>query len=136
MQRRGLDAGGAGDGRASLRPVILFILKLNHNELLSYPNKHDQIMFASVKQASDMGAVAGARPSILVAPSQGDRFRKPPRRLAAHDLGLATILWRDLWRNNAFTTKETDFHLAADLSGQANHLGVTIKADIIKQKMP
>lgn len=115
---------------------IPFILKLNHNELLSYPNKHDQIMFASVKQASDMGAVAVGATVYFGSPESGRQIQEVAKAFeAAHDLGLATILWCYL-RNNAFTTKETDFHLAADLSGQANHLGVTIKADIIKQKMP
>jgi class I fructose-bisphosphate aldolase len=115
---------------------IPFITKLNHNEFLSYPNKYDQIFFASVKQAFDMGAVAvGA--TIYFGSEESDRqIQEVSRAFAqAHELGLVTILWCYL-RNAAFKTKEADYHTAADLTGQANHLGVTIQADIIKQKLP
>jgi fructose-bisphosphate aldolase, class I len=118
---------------------IPFILKINHNEFLSYPNTYDQIMFASVEQAYDMGAVAvgatiyfGSEESKRQIQEVSEAFQ------AAHQLGMATILWCYL-RNPAFNkTKEggPDYHVSADLSGQANHLGVTIQADIIKQKLP
>jgi class I fructose-bisphosphate aldolase len=115
---------------------IPFLVKLNHNEFLSYPNKYDQIQFASVKQAFDMGAVAvGA--TIYFGSDQSDRQIVEVSKLfaQAHELGLVTVLWCYL-RNAAFKTADKDYHLAADLTGQANHLGVTIQADIIKQKMP
>jgi len=115
---------------------IPFLVKLNHNELLTYPNKSDQIMFASVKQAFDMGAVAvGA--TIYFGSDQSDRQIMEVSRAfaAAHELGLVTVLWCYL-RNNAFKTEKVDYHVSADLTGQANHLGVTIQADIIKQKLP
>jgi class I fructose-bisphosphate aldolase len=115
---------------------IPFIMKLNHNELLTYPNKFDQIQFASVKQAFEMGAVAvGA--TIYFGSEESDRQIQQVSALfsQAHDLGLVTVLWCYL-RNAAFNTPEKDFDLAADLTGQANHLGVTIEADIIKQKLP
>src|SRR5882724_9244388 len=115
---------------------IPFILKLNHNEFLTYPNKYDQIMFASVEQAAEIGAVAiGA--TIYFGSAESDRqIIEVSRAFArAHELGLVTILWCYL-RNNAFKTPQTDYHVAADLTGQANHLGVTIEADIIKQKLP
>ena len=115
---------------------IPFLLKLNHNEFLSYPNKYDQIMFAQVKQAFDLGAVAvGA--TIYFGSAESDRqIQEVSRAFAqAHELGMVTVLWCYL-RNSAFKTSEKDFHLAADLTGQANHLGVTIEADIIKQKLP
>ena len=115
---------------------IPFVLKLNHNELLSYPNKHDQVMFASVEQAWNMGAVAvgatiyfGSDESTRQIQEVSEAFHH------AHELGMATILWCYL-RNSAFKTKEKDFHVSADLTEQANHLGVTIEADIIKQKLP
>jgi len=115
---------------------IPFILKFNHNEFLTYPNKFDQIFFARVKQAFDMGAVAvggtiyfGSNESGRQIVEVGEAFQ------AAHEMGLATVLWCYL-RNSAFKTKEKDFHVSADLTGQANHLGVTLEADIIKQKLP
>ena len=114
---------------------IPFIVKINHNEFLSYPNKFDQIMFAQVKQARDMGALAvGA--TIYFGSDQSSRQIVEVSQAfhAAHDLGLATILWCYL-RNPAFK-KDKDYHVSADLTGQANHLGVTIEADIIKQKLP
>ncbi len=115
---------------------IPFLVKLNHNEFLSYPNKFDQIMFGSVKQAYDLGAVAiGA--TIYFGSDESDRQIVEVSKMfaAAHELGLVTVLWCYL-RNPAFKTAEKDFHLSADLTGQANHLGVTIQADIIKQKLP
>jgi fructose-bisphosphate aldolase, class I len=113
---------------------IPFIVKMNHNELLTYPNKFDQIFFGTVKEAWDMGAAAvGA--TIYFGSEQADRqIVEVSRAFAeAHELGMATVLWCYL-RNSAFK-KDKDYHLAADLTGQANHLGVTIQADIIKQKM-
>lgn len=115
---------------------IPFIVKINHNELLSYPNKCDQIMFASVEQAADMGAVAVGATIYFGSDESGRQIQEVSQAFQyAHELGLATILWCYL-RNNAFKTKEADYHTAADLTGQANHLGVTIEADIIKQKLP
>jgi class I fructose-bisphosphate aldolase len=113
---------------------IPFIVKINHNELLTFPNKFDQIFFGTVREAWDMGAAAiGA--TIYFGSDQADRqIVEVSRAFAeAHELGLATVLWCYL-RNNAFK-KDKDYHLSADLTGQANHLGVTIQADIIKQKM-
>jgi class I fructose-bisphosphate aldolase len=113
---------------------IPFIVKINHNELLTFPNKFDQILFGTVKEAWDMGAAAvGA--TIYFGSDQADRqIVEISRAFAeAHELGMATVLWCYL-RNNAFK-KDKDYHLSADLTGQANHLGVTIQADIIKQKM-
>jgi class I fructose-bisphosphate aldolase len=113
---------------------IPFIVKLNHNELLTYPNKFDQIFFGTVKEAWEMGAAAvGA--TIYFGSEQSDRqITEVSAAFAqAHDLGMATVLWCYL-RNNAFK-KDKDYHLSADLTGQANHLGVTIQADIIKQKL-
>ncbi len=114
---------------------IPFIMKINHNELLTYPNKFDQIMFANVEQAYDMGAAAvgatiyfGSEESARQIIEVSEAFQY------AHELGLATILWCYL-RNSEFK-KDKDYHVAADLTGQANHLGVTIEADIIKQKLP
>lgn len=114
---------------------IPFIVKVNHNELLTYPNKADQVMFAQVEQAWNMGAVAiGA--TIYFGSDEGTRqlVEVSQAFAAAHELGMGTILWCYL-RNDAFK-KDKDYHLAADLTGQANHLGVTIEADIIKQKLP
>jgi class I fructose-bisphosphate aldolase len=115
---------------------IPFIVKLNHNEFLSYPNSYDQIRFASVKQAWDMGA-AGVGATIYFGSEESKRQIQETTLMfqQAHELGLFTVLWCYL-RNPAFKTKEVDYHLAADLTGQANHLGVTIEADIIKQKLP
>ncbi|MEA4880515.1 MAG: class I fructose-bisphosphate aldolase [Synergistaceae bacterium] len=115
---------------------IPFVMKINHNELLTYPNKYDQILFASVEQAFEMGAVAvGA--TIYFGSEESDRQIQEVSTAfeIAHSLGMATILWCYL-RNNAFKTADKDYHVAADLTGQANHLGVTIGADIIKQKLP
>ncbi|HWE04345.1 MAG TPA: class I fructose-bisphosphate aldolase [Tepidisphaeraceae bacterium] len=115
---------------------IPFLVKLNHNELLTYPNHYDQIQFARVKQAIDMGAAAiGA--TIYFGSSESDRqITEVSRWFAeAHEHGLVTVLWCYL-RNDAFKVGDKDYSLAADLTSQANHLGVTIQADIIKQKLP
>jgi class I fructose-bisphosphate aldolase len=115
---------------------IPFLVKLNHNEFLSYPNAYDQIRFGSVKQAFDMGAL-GVGATIYFGSEESKRQIQEVSAMfqEAHELGLFTVLWC-YTRNAAFKTKEHDFHLAADLTGQANHLGVTIQADIIKQKLP
>jgi len=115
---------------------IPFILKINHNELLTYPNTFDQILFASVEQAFDLGAVAvGA--TIYYGSAESSRQIQEVTQVFehAHSLGMATVLWCYL-RNPIFKTKEADYHTSADLTGQANHLGVTIEADIVKQKLP
>ena len=114
---------------------IPFILKFNHNEFLSYPNTFDQSLFASVEQAFEMGAVAvGATVYFGSAESRRQIWEVSQAFQRAHELGMATILWCYL-RNNAFKQEGTDYHVSADMTGQANHLGVTIEADIIKQKM-
>jgi class I fructose-bisphosphate aldolase len=113
---------------------IPFIVKLNHNEFLSYPNTYDQSMFASVPQAFEMGAVAiGATIYFGSEESRRQILEVSEAFAEAHQLGMFTVLWAYL-RNSAFKHEGVDYHLAADLSGQANHLGVTIQADIIKQK--
>jgi len=114
---------------------IPFLVKLNHNELLTYPNKADQILFGTVKQAYDMGAAAVGATIYFGSEQSGRQIVEVSQAFAhAHELGMATVLWCYL-RNNAFK-KDKDYHLSADLTGQANHLGVTIEADIIKQKLP
>jgi class I fructose-bisphosphate aldolase len=114
---------------------IPFIVKLNHNEFLSYPNTYDQSMFADVEQAFEMGAAAvGATIYYGSAESRRQIWEVSQAFKRAHELGMATVLWCYL-RNNAFKVDGVDYHTAADLTGQANHLGVTIEADIIKQKM-
>ena len=113
---------------------IPFIVKINHNELLTYPNTHDQILFGKVEQAFNMGAVAvGA--TIYFGSEESSRQIQEISELFsyAHDLGLVTILWAYL-RNPAFKTKEKDYHVSSDLTGQANHISATIEADIVKQK--
>jgi len=113
---------------------IPFIVKLNHNELLTYPNKADQVLFGTVKEAYDMGAAAVGATIYFGSEQSGRQIVEISQAFAqAHDLGMATVLWCYL-RNNAFK-KDKDYHLSSDLTGQANHLGVTIKADIIKQKL-
>ena len=115
---------------------IPFVVKINHNELLTYPNKADQVMYGSVKDAWNMGAVAvGA--TIYFGSEESDRQIVEVAKAfeEAHQLGMGTILWCYL-RNNAFKKDGVDYHASADLTGQANHLGVTIQADIIKQKLP
>jgi fructose-bisphosphate aldolase, class I len=115
---------------------IPFIVKLNHNELLTYPNSYDQRMFASVEQAYDMGAI-GAGATIYFGSEESRRQIEEVSAAfeRAHQLGMCTILWCYL-RNPVFKTGKADYHTSADLTGQANHLGVTIEADIIKQKQP
>jgi len=115
---------------------IPFIVKINHNEFLSYPNKFDQIMFGTVKEAYDMGAVAVGATIYFGSPESGRQIIEVSKAFQeAHELGMATILWCYL-RNSGFKVGDIDYSLSADLSGQANHLGVTIQADIIKQKLP
>jgi class I fructose-bisphosphate aldolase len=114
---------------------IPFILKFNHNEILSYPNTYDQTLFASVKQAFDMGAVAVGATVYYGSPESRRQIWEVSQAFQqAHELGMATILWA-YTRNNAFKHEGTDYHVSADLSGQANHLAATIEADIVKQKM-
>jgi class I fructose-bisphosphate aldolase len=115
---------------------IPFIVKLNHNELLTYPNSYDQVMFGTVKEAWNMGAVAvGATIYFGSEQSRRQIVEVSQAFEYAHELGMATILWCYL-RNSSFKKDGTDYHAAADLTGQANHIGVTIKADIVKQKLP
>lgn len=115
---------------------IPFILKINHNEFLSYPNKFDQIMFASIEQAYDMGCVAVGATIYFGSDESARQIVEVSKAFErAHQLGMATVLWCYL-RNNAFNVNGVDYHTSADLTGQANHLGVTIQADIIKQKLP
>ncbi len=115
---------------------IPFILKINHNELLTYPNKYDQILFASVKQARDLGAVAVGATVYFGSPESLRQIQEVSMAFQmAHELGLATVLWCYL-RNSAFKIEGKDYHTSADLTGQANYLGATIEADIIKQKQP
>ena len=115
---------------------IPFIVKINHNELLTYPNKADQIMFGSVQQAYDLGA-AGVGATIYFGSEESTRQIQEVAAAfeEAHSLGLFTVLWCYL-RNPAFNKDGVDYHVSADLTGQANHIGVTIEADIIKQKLP
>jgi class I fructose-bisphosphate aldolase len=113
---------------------IPFIMKINHNELLTYPNIYDQTLFASVQQAFDLGAMAIGATVYYGAPESRRQIQEVSEAFAyAHELGLVTVLWTYL-RNPAFKHEGVDYHLSADLTGQANHLGVTIEADIIKQK--
>src|SRR5450631_3703901 len=115
---------------------IPFLMKFNHNEFLSYPNSYDQIRFASIRQAFDMGAM-GVGATIYFGSEESKRQLQEVTAMfqQAHELGMFTVLWCYL-RNPAFKTKDVDYHTAADLTSQANHLGVTIQADIIKQKLP
>ena len=114
---------------------IPFLLKFIHNEFLTYPNKYDQIVFASVRQAQEMGAVAVGATIYYGSPESARQIVEVSQAFErAHELGMATVLWCYL-RNSHFKT-DKDYHVSADLSGQANHLGVTIEADIIKQKLP
>src|SRR6185436_7807553 len=111
------------------------LVKINHNELMTYPNKFDQVMFGTIKQASDMGAAAVGATIYFGSDQSARQIIEVSQAFAtAHEMGMATVLWCYL-RNPAFK-KDKDYHLAADLTGQANHLGVTIQADIIKQKLP
>jgi class I fructose-bisphosphate aldolase len=115
---------------------IPFIVKLNHNELLTYPNKFDQVMFGSAKDAWNLGA-SGVGATIYFGSEESTRQLMEVARLfeEAHSLGMVTVLWCYL-RNNVFKRVDKDYHLAADLTGQANYLGVTLQADIVKQKLP
>ncbi len=120
---------------------IPFLVKINHNELMTFPNKYDQILFGTVKEAAEMGAVAVGATIYFGSAESGRQIVEVAHAFAlAHEFGLATVLWCYL-RNNQFKIKgadgkATDYHVSADLTGQANHLGVTIQADIIKQKLP
>jgi fructose-bisphosphate aldolase, class I len=115
---------------------IPFVVKINHNELLTYPNKFDQVMFGTIEQCRNMGAVAVGATIYFGSEESTRQITEVSEAFAyAHELGMATILWCYL-RNPKFKTAEGDMHTAADLTGQANHLGVTIQADIIKQKLP
>jgi fructose-bisphosphate aldolase, class I len=127
-----------GLGVVSRRYVhrIPFIVKLNHNDLLNFPNLSDEIPFATAQQAADLGAVGVGATIYFGSPESGRQIREISAAFAeAHRLGMFTVLWTYL-RNPAFKTATVDYHLSADLTGQANHLGVTIEADIIKQKQP
>ncbi len=115
---------------------IPFIVKINHNELLTYPNTFDQIMFGTIDQAYDMGAAAVGATIYFGSEESGRQIQEVAQAFAyAHELGLATILWC-YTRNNAFKVDGVDYHTSADLTGQANHIGSTIGADIVKQKQP
>jgi class I fructose-bisphosphate aldolase len=128
--------GGLGIVSRKYAHKIPFIVKLNHNELLSYPNTHDQVMFATVAQARNMGAVGVGATIYFGSPESRRQIVEVSRAFAhAHEQGLFTVLWCYV-RNPAFQRKDKNYELAADLTGQANHLGVTIEADIIKQKLP
>lgn len=128
--------GGLGFLARKYAHRIPFIVKINHNEFLTYPNKFDQIMFASVKASRDLGAVAVGATIYFGSNESARQLQEVSTAFQmAHEMGMATILWCYL-RNPSFKTKEKDYHVSADLTGQANHLGVTIEADIIKQKLP
>lgn len=115
---------------------IPFMVKINHNELLTFPNKADQIMYGSLKEAADMGCAAVGATIYFGSPESARQIVEVAQAFhMAHELGMGTVLWCYL-RNNAFKKDGKDFHVSADLTGQANHLGVTIEADIIKQKLP
>ncbi|MGN6641862.1 MAG: class I fructose-bisphosphate aldolase [Verrucomicrobiota bacterium] len=115
---------------------IPFMVKINHNELLTYPNKADQILYGTLKEAADMGCAAVGATIYFGSPESARQIVEVAQAFhAAHELGMATVLWCYL-RSTAFKKDGKDFHVAADLTGQANHLGVTIEADIIKQKLP
>jgi fructose-bisphosphate aldolase, class I len=115
---------------------IPFIVKINHNELLTYPNKFDQVLFGEVRDAWNMGAVAVGATIYFGSPESDRQITEVAKAFdEAHQLGMATVLWCYL-RNNAFVKDGKDYHVSADLTGQANHLGVTIQADIVKQKLP
>jgi fructose-bisphosphate aldolase, class I len=128
--------GGLGVVARKYAHKIPFVVKINHNEFISYPNRYDQIMFANVRQAWDMGAIALGATVYFGSPESTRQIQEVSAVFAqAHELGMVTVLWC-YTRNSAFKTDKVDYHLSADLTGQANHLGVTIGADIIKQKMP
>ncbi len=128
--------GGLGAVARRYAHRIPFIVKLNHNEFLHYPSQYDQVMFGSARQAADLGAI-GVGATIYFGSEESDRQIQEVRAAfaEAHELGMFTVLWCYL-RNAAFKTKEADYHVSADLTGQANHIGVTLEADLIKQKQP
>ncbi len=128
--------GGLGIVARKYAHKIPFIVKLNHNELLTYPTQADQVPFGTVRQAADLGAVGVGATIYFGSPEATRQIREVSEMFAeAHRLGLYTVLWCYL-RNPEFKTPEADYHLSADLTGQANHIGVTIEADIVKQKQP
>ncbi|HET9431937.1 MAG TPA: class I fructose-bisphosphate aldolase [Chitinophagaceae bacterium] len=128
--------GGLGLLSRKYAHKIPFIVKINHNEFLTYPNKFDQVMFASVKSCWNLGAAAVGATIYFGSEESTRQLQEVSKAFEmAHELGMATILWCYL-RNPAFKQKDKDYHVSADLTGQANHLGVTIEADIIKQKLP
>ncbi len=128
--------GGLGAVARKYAHKIPFVLKINHNELLTYPNKFDQVMFSRIDEAWNMGCAAIGATIYFGSDESTRQLQEVAEAFAhAHELGMATILWCYL-RNNAFVVDGKDYHTAADLTGQANHLGVTIEADIIKQKQP
>jgi fructose-bisphosphate aldolase, class I len=128
--------GGLGACSRKYAHRIPFMVKLNHNEFISYPNRFDQIMFASVEQAFELGALAVGATVYFGSEESTRQIQEVSEAFArAHELGMVTVLWC-YTRNPAFKTEKVDYHVSADLTGQANHLGVTIEADIIKQKMP
>src|SRR5690349_674356 len=127
--------GGLGFLARKYAHKIPFIVKINHNEFLTYPNKFDQLMFTSIKQSWNLGAAAVGATIYFGSDESARQIQEVSKAFEmAHELGMATILWCYL-RNPAFK-KDKDYHVSADLTGQANHLGVTIEADIIKQKLP
>jgi len=128
--------GGLGAVARRYAHKVPFIVKLNHNDFLHYPNTYDQVMFGSTRQAFELGAVGVGATVYFGSPESDRQLHEVSEAFAqAHELGMFTVLWCYL-RNAAFKTAQADFHLAADLTGQANHLGVTIEADLIKQKQP
>ena len=128
--------GGLGMMARKYAHKIPFIVKINHNEFLTYPNKFDQIMFASIKASWNLGAAAVGATIYFGSDESTRQIQEVSKAFEmAHELGMATILWCYL-RNPAFKKDGVDYHVSADLTGQANHLGVTIEADIIKQKLP
>ncbi|MCZ2223380.1 MAG: class I fructose-bisphosphate aldolase [Chitinophagales bacterium] len=128
--------GGLGFLARKYAHKIPFIVKINHNELLTYPNKFDQVMFASIKASQNLGAAAVGATIYFGSEESTRQIQEVSKAFEmAHELGMATILWCYL-RNSAFKKDGVDYHVSADLTGQANHVGVTIEADIIKQKLP
>jgi class I fructose-bisphosphate aldolase len=128
--------GALGSSSRKFAHKIPFIVKINHNELMTYPNKFDQILFGTIEEAWNMGAVAVGATIYFGSDESGRQIVEVAQAFEhAHELGMATVLWCYL-RNPKFKVGGVDYHLAADLTGQANHLGVTVEADIIKQKLP
>ena len=128
--------GGLGLFSRKYAHKIPFIVKINHNELLAYPNKYDQILFANVEQAYNMGALGIGATVYFGSPESARQIQEISEAFSiAHELGMFAVLWCYM-RNSHFKSKDKDYHISADLTGQANHIGVTIQADIIKQKLP